>query len=242
MNDCSLTKLYVKQHSVTKLKYFGKTEKDDVNKYMGSGKYWKRHIKDHGREFVETLDIWEFDDLELCSLFATEFSDKNNIVESKEWANLIIEDGLIGGPKGVYRAPPSKEARQKTSKRMMGNSYRKGKPLSDETKLKISLATKGKPKTEEHNRKNSEGLKGKKHTLEHRIKNSEAHIGLYILNKNPNYKSLYLKIENKKTGIKAEGDRLDLMKRFPELTLDGLYYLYHKKNKSHRGWRLIDAK
>ena len=47
------TYLYIKQHKITKLKYFGKTTKDP-NKYLGSGKHWIRHIKKHGLE-IDTI-------------------------------------------------------------------------------------------------------------------------------------------------------------------------------------------
>ena len=48
------TYLYIKQHSVTKLKYYGKTTQDPC-KYNGSGTYWKNHLKVHNKQFVETL-------------------------------------------------------------------------------------------------------------------------------------------------------------------------------------------
>ena len=35
--------------------------------------------------------------LEECNRAALEFSERYNIVKSEEWANLIIEDGLMGG-------------------------------------------------------------------------------------------------------------------------------------------------
>ena len=50
--------LYVKQHSITGLKYFGKTTKIDPFLYKGSGKYWQRHIKKYGKNFIETLEVW----------------------------------------------------------------------------------------------------------------------------------------------------------------------------------------
>ena len=34
------TWLYIKQHNITKLKYFGKTVRKDPIKYKGSGTYW----------------------------------------------------------------------------------------------------------------------------------------------------------------------------------------------------------
>ena len=50
--------LYIKIHTKTKLKYFGKTTRN-VNRYHGSGKHWQRHIKQHGVEHVKTLKVWE---------------------------------------------------------------------------------------------------------------------------------------------------------------------------------------
>ena len=42
--------LYVKQHSITKLKYFGMTEKQKCPiKYLGSGLLWNKHINKHNK-------------------------------------------------------------------------------------------------------------------------------------------------------------------------------------------------
>jgi hypothetical protein len=91
------TRLYIKQHSITKVKYFGKTTSEDPIKYLGSGVYWTKHIKKHGKQFVET--IWLSDLYYDTSIVehALHFSQENNIVESKEWANLEPENGLNGG-------------------------------------------------------------------------------------------------------------------------------------------------
>ena len=127
--------LYVKQHSKTKLKYFGKTVRDPYN-YDGSGLKWLNHIRKHGREFVETLEVWEFENQAECTEFALRYSQINNIVESEEWANLKDEDGLMGW--GI------------------GNKHRLGKPLSEETKQKISRSHRG-----------LNYLKGRKQTPDH---------------------------------------------------------------------------
>jgi len=92
----STTYLYVKQHLVTGLKYFGKTNKNPF-RYFGSGTYWTRHIKKYGKEHIRTLEIWGFDNPSLCNEFASKFSEENNIVESAEWANLCPENGTDGG-------------------------------------------------------------------------------------------------------------------------------------------------
>ena len=76
--------LYVKQHSITGFKYFGKTEQANPFRYNGSGKYWVPHIKKHGKNYIKTLDIFGFDNAKLCTEFALKFSKENNIVESNE--------------------------------------------------------------------------------------------------------------------------------------------------------------
>lgn len=91
--------LYVKIHNVTGLKYFGKTTKQNPEKYTGSGKHWKRHLKKHGYD-VTTIVVGKFTDHLECQEFAINFSIENNIVESTEWANLIVENGMDGAPAG----------------------------------------------------------------------------------------------------------------------------------------------
>lgn len=114
--------LYVKTHLKTGLKYFGKTTKNPKN-YKGSGKYWKAHLRKHGN-FVKTEIINIFEDEKECTNFALQFSENNNIVESKEWANLIDENGLDGAPKGNIL---KEETKNKISKSLMGKSSIKTK-------------------------------------------------------------------------------------------------------------------
>jgi hypothetical protein len=91
------TFLYIKQHSVTGLMYFGKTIKNPET-YLGSGKRWLNHIKKHGTEHVVNLWYCLFLDDETLSEFANQFSASNNITESVLWANLMPENGHSGGP------------------------------------------------------------------------------------------------------------------------------------------------
>jgi hypothetical protein len=118
--------LYVKQHSITGLKYFGKTTKDPYT-YMGSGKYWLRHIEKHGRDHVITTDVWSFEDQQECSEFANSFSYVNQIVESTIWANLAPENGTDGGYRPnnylkLFNADPKTEAiKAKISNTLLGN-------------------------------------------------------------------------------------------------------------------------
>ena len=89
------TYLYIKTHNITGLKYFGKTIGDPF-KYKGSGTRWMNHLSVHGNN-VTTEILGLFESREECNKKATEFSIDNNIVGDPAWANLIIEDGLMGG-------------------------------------------------------------------------------------------------------------------------------------------------
>jgi hypothetical protein len=95
-NNFKPTRLYIKE--LNGLKYFGKTTKSNIESYTGSGTYWLRHIKKYGKENIKT--IW-ISDWYTCPVklqeFAIKCSKDNDIVESKDWANLIAENGLSGG-------------------------------------------------------------------------------------------------------------------------------------------------
>ncbi len=95
----SLIKLYVKTHT-DGLNYFGKTIEKDVESYPGSGKYWKRYLKKHGKN-VDTKLFFESTNQRLVTAMAVGFSIANDIVKSKDWANLIMENGLDGSPGGL---------------------------------------------------------------------------------------------------------------------------------------------
>jgi hypothetical protein len=109
------TYLYIKRHNKTGLRYFGKTTYNPL-KYKGSGKHWHAHLKKHGND-VST--IWYrlfYTQIELTE-FALSFSAKHDIVKSKRWANILIENGLDGGPPGLTH---SETARKNMSKARMG--------------------------------------------------------------------------------------------------------------------------
>ena len=156
------TYLYIKKHNITGLRYFGKTIRNPLT-YKGSGKYWKDHLKIHGNDSsTEWYHLFN-NETELTE-YAITFSTKNNIVESKLWANLVIENGInSGGLSGIKR---SEETKKKIAE------ARKGKITSDETKEKISNKLKGrilnstkKPKSELWYKRHAETHKGKPNHL-----------------------------------------------------------------------------
>ena len=159
------TYLYIKRHTITGLKYFGKTTKQDPYAYLGSGKLWLRHLKKHKIEFVVTDWVKLFTNETELVEFALNFSTENNIVESSEWANLMPENGLHGGAKGRI---VSAETRAKHS------IIHSGKIISAEQRKQISNKLKGRIVTEETRRLKSDTSPRRKQTKENRTKISDA--------------------------------------------------------------------
>lgn len=119
------TYLYVKTHLKTGLKYLGITSKTDPHKYNGSGKMWKKHLKEHGRDYTTEIlfESMSYNEIQQQGKY---YSKLWNIVKSNQWANLKIECGNGGWTPVAGRTP-----------------WNKGIPLSDEQKNKISATKKG---------------------------------------------------------------------------------------------------
>lgn len=87
--------LMVKTHKITGLKYLCQTKRKNPYSYSGSGDYWKRHIQKHGRH-IDTEIIRKCQSPEELKEWGLHYSELWNVVESKEWANLMPESGLGG--------------------------------------------------------------------------------------------------------------------------------------------------
>jgi len=126
--------LYIKT-SPLGLKYLGKTTQNPFT-YIGSGKYWKSHLNHHGFKIadIKTEILFESSNIEIFREKAIEYSKYFNIVESDEWANLMMEDGIGGG--GMKGRIVTEETREKIRK------ANKGKPCLPETRKKIGKANK----------------------------------------------------------------------------------------------------
>lgn len=128
------TWLYVKRHKITGLQYFGKTVSKDPYKYNGSGTYWTRHLSKHGTD-IETVWAQLFCDKSELIAFAETFSKTFNIVESKDWANLCVENGTDGGYrinnhlKIINSRPKSETICRAISQGLQGNKCRAKKVL-----------------------------------------------------------------------------------------------------------------
>jgi hypothetical protein len=153
--------LYLKTHNVTGLKYLGKTVQDP-NTYHGSGKRWRAHLRKHGIDLTTEI-LYQCEDPTEFRIKAKEYSQKWNIVESSEFANLSPEEG-----QGGYTVYDS-DRNEKISKALTGCiGSMKGKSHSPETLLKMSKAWDERRKrppiipSEETRRKMSESRRGQK--------------------------------------------------------------------------------
>jgi hypothetical protein len=108
--------LYVKTHNKTGLKYLGKTISNDPYSYQGSGTVWKRHIKKHGYDVTTEILLQTTDPKELKEV-GIYYSNLWNIVESKDFANIVPEMGDGGAQ--LWTA----ESRQKLSKANKGRKH-----------------------------------------------------------------------------------------------------------------------
>lgn len=167
MENFQPTWLYVKRHTHTGLLYFGKTVKEDVEKYKGSGKRWLNHLRKHGND-IETVWKYKYYTSESIKEVALWFSELFDIENSSNWANLMKEDGLSGGATKGNRLPRTENQKQSLRNARLGkvpwNKGRKstnvhgmlGKQHSEETKAKMR-----KPKTEEAKKNIGLACKGK---------------------------------------------------------------------------------
>jgi hypothetical protein len=136
--------LYIKTHTITGLKYLGKTSKNPYT-YDGSGVDWKMHLKKYGCEHSTEIIRECYSNKEL-SEWGRYYSRLLNVVNAQDdfgnkiWANRIPETG--GGHCGLVAA-------KKISLKLKGI---KKPPRSKEHKLNASLAQQGipKPRSKEH--------------------------------------------------------------------------------------------
>jgi len=135
------TTIFVATHNTTNLKYLAKTTKHHTHeelekKYHGSGIRWKNHLNKHGDDVsIEIIGTFETSEVKK---YAIAISFAYDVVNSDEWANLMIEDGLSGGNAFVGKTKNEmNEIKQKMSDSHLGVSR------TEQTKINISNAQKG---------------------------------------------------------------------------------------------------
>ena len=170
MKKFTPTWLYIKCHNQTGLRYFGKTIRDP-KKYLGSGRYWRRHLAVHGTD-IDTawceLFTNENDLVEFAEFFSKEFDIVKavNNIGKKIWANEVPENGLHGGQNAGMPSPL------------------KGKPTNrpcvwkGKLRPEHSLAMKGRKQSIEHIKNRAESLKNYTKTDTHCANISKAKKGV----------------------------------------------------------------
>lgn len=161
-------------HPITKKIYIGKREKSSVDKsYYGSGKLWKEAIKNIKlKDIQREILAWGTTRTELNKLekyFINLYNAQNpevgyNIHKGGQGGNPLNNSEAwsqlhLGKRNGRYGKPVSLETRQKIS------NANKGKIRSDSFKEYISKKLTGVPKPEGFGEKVSQALKGKPHVI-----------------------------------------------------------------------------
>jgi len=171
--------LCIKTHNKTGLKYLCQTKKKNPYRYLGSGTRWINHLNVHGND-ISTEIVGKFKSKKLLAEIGIKLSKKYNVVKSRKWANLRVEEGDGGDTSKFIDYKSMKPMPTGLWKRLDLTNYNqsrinpnKGKKLSVSTRKKMSSSQKGLKKSEEHKRKLSLSKKGKKQTLEQRLAGSK---------------------------------------------------------------------
>ncbi len=198
--DLKIVSLYIKTHNDTGLKYFGKTVSNPFT-YQGSGTYWKNHLKKHGNDVSTKVYGRYLESDPNLKKDALLFSMDNNIVDSNEWANLIVENGLDGGSalghcKGYFAINNGEEMKTISGDLDVPNGWVKGSLYSGEksavygtTHSDESIVKMMKPRP---------SIMGKLHPHSNGISNShrdnisKGKTGKGKGNENPNSKTIYI--------------------------------------------------
>ena len=194
--------------------YIGQ-DKNNNEKYIGSGDLIKRAIKKYGKEnFIKEI---------ICYCDNQEDLDNNERFYIKKYNSIDENIGYnisVGGRDGtMLNRKMSEETRKKISNSHKGKKLTKnhkaalsnshtGKKVSEETRKKMSesqkLINRAKPMSEEIKKKISESKKGKKVSEETRKKMSKAHKGIknHFYGKSHTNETI-IKISKSKTGVSS---------------------------------------
>lgn len=122
--------ILLKTHNVTGKKYLCRhvtKNEQTCYSYIGSGIYWKRHLKKHGND-VSTEIIAKCSSYEEAKIIGLHYSNKWNIVESEEFANLVSESGQGGAEVAKQRKTFNRFGFERPANRYPGQSNPAKKP------------------------------------------------------------------------------------------------------------------
>lgn len=134
----------IKRSDASYMYYFGKTTNpNDVFIYAGSGVLWKKLIKKHGRDSIETIWVSEvYTSAADIQKDALRFSLENNIDTNTLWANLTLENGINGGTWHLSLETKTKNLESRTTTlNSLEWKETKGKAKSEKRKKTYSSET-----------------------------------------------------------------------------------------------------
>jgi hypothetical protein len=220
--------LYVKTHLDTGLKYLGQTSNANPHKYTGSGKYWLRHIKQHGKNW-ETEILHESQDKKEIDTLGIYYSQLWNVVESSDWANLKPESG-DGAASGEHNPMRNSNILAKQQS-IVNDPAIKEKHKQATIKAMSDPLVKAKLKAQ----RNTPEYKAKlKYTL-HKSEIIDNRFG----NKNPNFDPTVYEFKHV-SGQQFTGTRFDFDQKY-KLTSGSVSRLLSGKYRSTQGWRLANS-
>ena len=147
--------ILLKTHKVTGLQYLCKHVTANQNTcftYLGSGVRWRRHLAKHGPH-IETVILAICENETEAKQKGLEYSELYNVVESKNFANLVPECGQGGADVVKFRKTKSSwrgfkligdanNAKRPDVKKKISEALT-GRVFSDEWKAKLSAASQG---------------------------------------------------------------------------------------------------
>ena len=250
--------LLVKTHNKTGLKYLCQTTRDP-HKYNGSGIYWKRHLKVHGKDHSTEIlkECTTKEELKYWGIF---YSNLWNVVKSEDWANLKPEegDGMSSETAKVLNNNPSTKKKNSDSNKVTQNmpsvkenNLRRQKEVFSKELMKKKFKTASIKRWEDstYHEKQKAAIKKGVNTPEAKANNKKAQ--LIALNK-PEVKEKQRKAHSGKNNARYDHIIYKFIHKdgtFDECTKHDLYTKYNlssahvcnltkNKLKSVKGWKL----
>jgi hypothetical protein len=216
--------LYIKTHQITGLKYLGQTSKNPIT-YLGSGHYWLRHLKTHGKK-IDTQILCETTDKNKIKELGTYYSNLWQVTESANWANLKPETGDGAAP-GKYNPMNNPVVREKHFAAINDPAVKEKHRIATSNAMNSPIV--------------KEKLKAQRNTAEYkeRLKNTlhkSEIIDNRFGNKNPNFDPVIYNFIHS-DGTTFTGTRYAFDQKF-KLTKGSVSRLINGKYKITQGWQL----
>ena len=234
--------LMIKTHKKTGLRYLCQTKQKNYKKYSGSGKDWKLHLKEHGRQFdtevlVQTT-VW--DELTYWGRYYSSLYHVIGAMDdfgNKIWANKTIESG--GGPgftseylKKTHNRPSTKEKIRAISIEIMNRPEQIAMRSGDNNVMKRPELIERMKVIQKKSQNKPETKSKRKSTWEKpEVKNK-------VLGKNSKRYDHTLYSFANVDGTTITCTQREIIEKF-NLDSGKISQLTHGKRKTHKGWSLL---